>query len=232
MKDDIERQRSEWEELGDAMGGEYLTRKEFAILFSRDKDALKRMGLATVDELLRLISVTGDERLPMREVHAFRRSLEESMREKELLEEEVTRAAKPDLDAALVQVRQCPLLLPPLRAFLTTHHKKISIQGTNAPSFTSKIPNLKPSTLNSRHCGLQTVVDGCLKRSLGESESKIMEAIDRVEKASASRFRPGAKGGRGGKGGGALSQQAKSPTSPTSDGAHGSGYIIRPHGSP
>lgn len=82
----------------------------------------------------------------MREVHNFRNSLQESLRERELLEEEVIRAAKPDLDATLVQ----------------------------------------------------TVVDGCLKRAVGESETKILEAIDRVEKASASRFRPGGMGGRKG----------------------------------
>jgi hypothetical protein len=138
VKDDIEKQRSEWEELGDAMGGEYLTRKEFAIMFSRDKDALKRMGLATVDELLRLISVTGEERLPMREVHAFRRSLEESMREKELLEEEVTRAAKPDLDAALVQVRLDLLHLPSSTVCVTILHKQ---------SFTNKSRSKGPKHL-------------------------------------------------------------------------------------
>lgn len=48
IKDDIEKRRAAWEELGDAMGGEYLTRLELAVLFSRDKEALKRMNVHSV----------------------------------------------------------------------------------------------------------------------------------------------------------------------------------------
>lgn len=55
---------------------DYLTENEFRALFASDDEALHRMGVRSVEELVMYADVTGKPRLDMKEVHEYREKLD------------------------------------------------------------------------------------------------------------------------------------------------------------